>query len=78
MTLITTTITAMPAVLDANLDDTALFAVDDKNRNTRHATMVQVRARILHDVLIELAAIEADILVIDDILASLQSQINAI
>lgn len=41
-----TTITGMTAVLAANLDDTALLGVDDKNGNTRKATIAQLRTQI--------------------------------
>lgn len=42
----TSTITALVAVTALNLDDTAVLPVDDKNGNTRKATMAQVRTQI--------------------------------
>lgn len=42
----TTTITALTAVLAGNLDDTAVVPVDDKNLNTRKATIAQLRTAI--------------------------------
>lgn len=42
----TKTITALTAVSAGNLDDTAVVEVDDKNVQTRKATIAQVRAQI--------------------------------
>jgi prefoldin subunit 5 len=68
----------MPAVLDANLDDTAVFPLDDKNRNTRHTTLAQLRVQILLYVSAEIAAIQADIAAIDLTLTGVASEISAI
>lgn len=40
------TITGLAAVLAANLDDTAVVEVDDKNGNTRKATIAQLRTQL--------------------------------
>jgi hypothetical protein len=78
MTLITTTISAMTAVLDANLDDTAVFPLDDKNRNTRHATLVQVRAQLLKDVIPDIDALTGDVTTINNNLTTINEQITTI
>jgi len=45
--MVTSTISALTAILAGNLDDTAVLATDDKNANTRKVTVAQLRTQLI-------------------------------
>ncbi len=54
-----TTITALTAILAGNLDDTAVFAADDANANTRKVTVAQLRTQLLVGLTVPAAQVSA-------------------